>query len=173
MRAPPAEERLERFGLHLGVGGHSREALGVVGLLAGEREPLCRFGVGSDRLGAVACLDGLAAGTDRVGRGPCGDAATQDLAAVVFDQANLRVRHRDLLRSFKAGAIDWPAFEQAYRGEMTADAQRAEIVRLAALAAEGDVTVMCACVDEAQCHRRLLRELIAAEMASNERVVPA
>jgi uncharacterized protein YeaO (DUF488 family) len=77
---------------------------------------------------------------------------------------------RELLRSFKGGAIEWPAFERAYRAEMTGDAQRAEIQRLAALASSGDVTVMCACVDEAQCHRRLLRELIATEMARVEAI---
>lgn len=67
---------------------------------------------------------------------------------------------RDLLRSYKDGAIDWPAFEQAYRAEMDGEAQRAEIERLAALAGTEDVTVMCVCVDEEHCHRRLLVALV-------------
>lgn len=72
---------------------------------------------------------------------------------------------RELLRSFKDGMIEWDAFEPAYREQMTGEAQRAEIAALARQAATETVTVMCACREEAQCHRRLLRELIEKEMA--------
>lgn len=71
---------------------------------------------------------------------------------------------RDLLRAFKDGAIDWPAFEMRYLDEMSAPDRRDDVAALARLAEEQTVTVMCACVDEAQCHRRLLRELIEREM---------
>jgi uncharacterized protein YeaO (DUF488 family) len=48
---------------------------------------------------------------------------------------------------------------------MKGDEQRAEIAELAGQAKSETVTVMCVCKDEAQCHRRLLRELIEKEMA--------
>jgi uncharacterized protein YeaO (DUF488 family) len=72
---------------------------------------------------------------------------------------------RELLRSFKDGAIPWEAFEPAYREQMTGEQQRVEIAALARQAAAETVTVMCACRDDAQCHRRLLRDLIEKEMA--------
>lgn len=71
---------------------------------------------------------------------------------------------RDLLRAFKDGTVDWSEFEMRYLDEMRAPEQRGEITALAGLAAERTVTVMCACIDEAQCHRRLLRELIEHDM---------
>lgn len=70
---------------------------------------------------------------------------------------------RDLLRAFKDGTVAWPEFEARYLEEMRAPDQRGEITALAGLAAEQTVTVMCACIDEARCHRRLLRELIEHE----------
>jgi uncharacterized protein YeaO (DUF488 family) len=71
---------------------------------------------------------------------------------------------RDLLRAYKDGAIDWPAYEAGYLAEMAADDRREEIRRLAELARAETVTVMCMCKDEAICHRRLLRELISREL---------
>ncbi len=70
---------------------------------------------------------------------------------------------RDLLRSYKDGVIEWPEFEVAYLDEMTKERPKDEITRLASLAATDTVTVMCACEDEAHCHRRLLRDLIEGE----------
>lgn len=78
---------------------------------------------------------------------------------------------RELLRAFKDGSIEWAAFEHAYRTEMDGEAQQIQIQRLAELAATEDVTVMCACIEEAQCHRRLLRELVAAEVARRTAVL--
>lgn len=71
---------------------------------------------------------------------------------------------RDLLRAFKDGAIDWAEYEVRYHDEMRAPDRRDEIAALARIAQEQTVTVMCSCVGEAQCHRRLLRELIEQEM---------
>ena len=42
---------------------------------------------------------------------------------------------------------------------------RTEISAIAELARTQVVTIMCMCKDEAQCHRRLLRDLIEAAMA--------
>jgi len=71
---------------------------------------------------------------------------------------------RPLLRAFKDGEIGWPAYEVRYLEEMRGESQRAEIAELARAATSGSVTVMCVCRDDAECHRRLLRELIAREM---------
>jgi len=71
---------------------------------------------------------------------------------------------RPLLRSFKDHEIDWPAYAVRYLEEMQAAAARAEIAELAREASAGTVTVMCVCRDEAECHRRLLRDLIAREL---------
>src|SRR5882762_9476530 len=70
---------------------------------------------------------------------------------------------RDLLRAFKDGAISWSEYEVRYLEEMRGEKQREEIARLARVADTGTVTLMCACRDDAQCHRRLLRELVERE----------
>jgi hypothetical protein len=49
------------------------------GALAGEREPLCSIGVGSNGVDPVACLDGIAIGADGIGLLPGGDAPTKDI----------------------------------------------------------------------------------------------
>jgi uncharacterized protein YeaO (DUF488 family) len=66
----------------------------------------------------------------------------------------------------KAGAtpIDWPTYAARYREEMRA--QAFWIRNLAELHARGEtVTLLCssACIDEARCHRSLLKQLIDAE----------
>lgn len=71
---------------------------------------------------------------------------------------------RPLLRAFKDHEIGWPTYEERYLEEMQAEAPRTEIAELARTASAGTVTVMCVCRDEAECHRRLLRELIVREM---------
>ncbi len=71
---------------------------------------------------------------------------------------------RDLLRAFNDGTVNWPEYEVRYLEEMRAPDRRDEIAALARLALDQTVTVMCACIDEAQCHRRLLRELIEQAM---------
>jgi uncharacterized protein YeaO (DUF488 family) len=71
---------------------------------------------------------------------------------------------RPLLRAFKDGEIDWPAYEVRYLDEMRSDAAQEQIAELAHRAASDVVTVMCVCKDEARCHRRLLRGLIEAAM---------
>ena len=73
---------------------------------------------------------------------------------------------RDLLRAFKDGAISWLEYEDRYLEEMRGEKQRGEIARLAKAAETATVTLMCACRDEAQCHRRLLRQLVEQEIES-------
>ena len=71
----------------------------------------------------------------------------------------------ELLRSFKDGRIDWWGFRKRYLEEMQSPEARAEIRRLARLAATRPLTVMCVCKDATRCHRTLLAELIGREMS--------
>ena len=56
----------------------------------------------------------------------------------------------------------WRRFVRAYRREMHAPAARHLIDALAALSHRTNLAVGCYCVDEARCHRRVLRELLIA-----------
>ena len=67
---------------------------------------------------------------------------------------------RPLLRAFKDGEIAWPQYEVAYLAEMQEARAQAEIACLAETARDETVTLMCMCKDEAECHRRLLRDLV-------------
>ena len=67
---------------------------------------------------------------------------------------------RELVRGFKDGEIAWTEFRRRYLAEMRGERQREEIARLAELARDKTITIMCMCPDESRCHRRLLRELI-------------
>ncbi len=74
---------------------------------------------------------------------------------------------RELLQRFKSGEIAWPEYEVRYLEEMQAERQQEEIERIAAIAREATVTVMCMCKDDNECHRRLLRELIERQMEAS------
>jgi uncharacterized protein YeaO (DUF488 family) len=67
---------------------------------------------------------------------------------------------RELLKAVKEAEIDWRAYEHAYLTLMAGEDQQAEIKALAEAATTGVVTIMCMCKDEAQCHRRLLADLV-------------
>src|SRR5688572_213998 len=56
--------------------------------------------------------------------------------------------NRDLLRLFKAGEIEWPAYKEAYLELMAGDGQQSEISALATTARTDTVTIMCMCKDE-------------------------
>ncbi|MEX2226799.1 MAG: DUF488 family protein [Dehalococcoidia bacterium] len=73
---------------------------------------------------------------------------------------------RELLRAFKDGLIDWAGYEPQYLEQMRGEAQQTEIQALAQLAATETITVTCVCREEAECHRRLLRDLIEREVES-------
>jgi uncharacterized protein YeaO (DUF488 family) len=70
---------------------------------------------------------------------------------------------RELLHAFKRGETDWPTYESGYLEEMRAEAPKQEIQRLAGIALNRQITILCVCKDEAFCHRRLLRDLIEKE----------
>jgi uncharacterized protein YeaO (DUF488 family) len=63
-----------------------------------------------------------------------------------------------LLTDYRQGRIAWPALAQRYRQEMTGRPEA--LAKAAALAKAGDVTLICSCPDEAQCHRTLLKEIL-------------
>jgi uncharacterized protein YeaO (DUF488 family) len=74
---------------------------------------------------------------------------------------------RELLQSYKGGTIKWQIYEREYLKLMSGKEQRQQIVRLADLAREQTVTVMCMCPDAKHCHRTLLKGLIVIEMFSS------
>jgi len=81
--------------------------------------------------------------------------------AAVDEYVSALAPSRELLHTFKDGAMDWDAFRERYMVEMSAPASRAEIARLAERAAAEPVTLLCVCREDARCHRSLLRELVA------------
>jgi len=65
-----------------------------------------------------------------------------------------------LLAAFKSGEVGWPEFKRRYRDEMKG--QKSLLRTLHWLDARGEaITVMCSCEATEQCHRYLLKELIA------------
>lgn len=54
----------------------------------------------------------------------------------------------------------WARYARAYRREMRKASAQRLIMLLAALSTDTDFSVGCYCVDEANCHRSLLRELL-------------
>lgn len=63
---------------------------------------------------------------------------------------------------------DWTAFERAFRREMAAPAASRTLDLLAVLSRTADLSVGCYCADEARCHRRVLRALLAERGAKIE-----
>jgi uncharacterized protein YeaO (DUF488 family) len=55
----------------------------------------------------------------------------------------------------------WKRYVREYRREMRAPAAQRLIALLAALSSQSSFSVGCYCADESQCHRSLLRELLA------------
>ncbi|HWA88169.1 MAG TPA: DUF488 family protein [Opitutus sp.] len=93
--------------------------------------------------------------------------------------ANLGPSER-LLWRFKHGEISWREFAHAYRAEIAAspEADRANTTiknhgqkftlrLIAGLAKKEEVTLLCHCAEDTkECHRFVLRDLIAREMRS-------
>ena len=52
--------------------------------------------------------------------------------------------------------------EKRYVAGLTAPAAAAQLADLAALARRETVTVLCSCADESQCHRGILKAVLAA-----------
>jgi len=70
-----------------------------------------------------------------------------------------------LIRAWKAGKISWPEFRRRYLATLKNPAAQVQLRELKALARKGTVTLLCACPDEARCHRGLLKHLLHAPRA--------
>jgi uncharacterized protein YeaO (DUF488 family) len=66
-----------------------------------------------------------------------------------------------LIKKWKSGRISWKEFEEAYFKEMKEEAAAVRVRELRSLAREGPITLFCGCVEEAHCHRILLKRLVA------------
>src|SRR5919197_3173823 len=65
-----------------------------------------------------------------------------------------------LLKAWKAGRIGWREFARRFRAQMLRDpAARVSLQELARRARTERLTLLCACEDEAHCHRTLLKTL--------------
>jgi uncharacterized protein YeaO (DUF488 family) len=64
----------------------------------------------------------------------------------------------ELIRKYKAGKIEWPALKKEYKKSMAG--QKELLAEIATLAKTKTVTLLCACRDEATCHRSILKEMI-------------
>lgn len=67
----------------------------------------------------------------------------------------------ELIKDWKAGAISWGEFQKRYRAEFKEAEKKKLFEELKEIAAEGDVTLLCACKEEEQhCHRHLLSAML-------------
>lgn len=71
---------------------------------------------------------------------------------------------RELLGSFRKKEISFTTFARRYRTEMKRPEARQVISLLAALAQKQRINLGCFCENPDQCHRSLLRDLVAAEL---------
>ena len=67
-----------------------------------------------------------------------------------------------LIRAWKSGTLtSWPEFRRRYLAGLKKHAGQAQLKELKALVKKGRVTLLCACLDEAHCHRGVLKRLLA------------
>jgi|FLYL01.1.fsa_nt_gi uncharacterized protein YeaO (DUF488 family) len=69
---------------------------------------------------------------------------------------------RELVRAFKHGGLSWEEFSRRFLEEMRSEEAERALSRLAGLARETTVTLLCTCADESRCHRSLVRDLVFA-----------
>jgi uncharacterized protein YeaO (DUF488 family) len=65
-----------------------------------------------------------------------------------------------LLSDWKAGRVTWPERRQRYLDGLAVPAAAAQLDQLRDIAARQTVTLICACKDEDECHRSLLRDVL-------------
>ena len=65
-----------------------------------------------------------------------------------------------LIKAWKAGKIAWPEFERRYLAGLKKAGAQAQVEELKALTKKGPVALLCACPDEARCHRGILKRLL-------------
>jgi uncharacterized protein YeaO (DUF488 family) len=64
------------------------------------------------------------------------------------------------LRAWKAGRLDWGEMAERYCAGLAAPPATAALAELRALARRRTVTLLCACPDEARCHRGILKAVL-------------
>ena len=67
-----------------------------------------------------------------------------------------------LLSDWKAGRVTWPERRRRYLDGLQVPGAAAQLAELRGLAERQTVTLICACKDESECHRSLLRDVLAA-----------
>jgi len=77
---------------------------------------------------------------------------------------------RELLHSFKDGAIAWSELRNGYLTEMQGEDRQREIKRIAKIAAHEPINLLCVCRDAEQCHRSILAELVGAAAGYHEMI---
>ena len=65
-----------------------------------------------------------------------------------------------LLRDWKAGRVTWPERRQRYLDGLGVTGAAAQLDELRDLARRQTVTLICACKDENECHRSLLKAVL-------------
>lgn len=75
---------------------------------------------------------------------------------------------KELVQAFKHENLRWDDYVDRFHAEMEANAAREEIARMAELAQDDPVTLMCMCEDERRCHRSLVARLVRETIATNE-----
>ena len=66
----------------------------------------------------------------------------------------------DNIRAWKAGRLGWPEMRSRYLAGLRQPPAAAALGRLRSLAARRTLTVLCACEDEARCHRGILKSIL-------------
>jgi uncharacterized protein YeaO (DUF488 family) len=64
------------------------------------------------------------------------------------------------LRAWKAGRLGWTEMKRRYRSGLERPEAAAQLDELRRLARRKRVTILCACEDEARCHRGILKEIL-------------
>ena len=68
-----------------------------------------------------------------------------------------------LIKAWKTGKLSWSEFRKRYLAGLQKAEAEAELKKLRALARKGPVTLLCACPDEARCHRGILKEVLTLD----------
>lgn len=72
---------------------------------------------------------------------------------------------KELLRDFLDKKIDWPTYTRRYLAGLERPEAQEAIAEVRALAANGQVTLLCGCADETHCHRSLLSAYLRSTTA--------
>jgi len=95
---------------------------------------------------------------------PKSEFASQDWYDVWFPNLAPSVETMKLGQTAET-AGQWAAFTRKYRAEMSTPENIRTIELLAVLSADANFSVGCYCVNDAHCHRSILRELLAEKGA--------